>query len=65
MLLASCIIGSSAVKLKQVWNLFSPEFQIILTILKQKNLSVALKVETDQFVICLVFQSFFQFTLEQ
>ena len=30
-----------------------------LTILKRKNVSLPLKVETDQFVICLVYQSVF------
>ena len=32
---------------------------LYLTILKPKNLSLPLKVETDQFVICLVYQSVF------
>ena len=41
-----------------------------LTISKRKNLSLPLKVETDQFVICLVLpvsfcQNFLHFTLEQ
>ena len=41
---------------------------LYLTILKRKNLSLPLKVETDQFVICLVLplsfcQNFLHFTL--
>ena len=49
--------GNRNIKQNRNWLTFNSSFEIssiILTILKRQNLSLPLKVETDQFVICLV-----------